>query len=504
MSSKDNLNRREFIGTAATIAASFSIVPSHVIAGLGKVPPSDQITVANIGCGTQGLREMGGLLLNPNIRVVAVCDSNKYTEDYIDWSPYGIRDDIRKVLGDDTWWENVKGIPGGRDVGQAYVEKYYAKNSPGGTYKGCSSYEDFRELFAKESGIDVVKIMTPDHTHASIAIAAMNNGVNVVTHKPISNRLLEGRKVIEKANTSGAITHLLAWSDRPEYRQMKAWMDGGLIGELKEIHNWSYRPVWQQWTKRPTDTPPIPSGFNWDLWLGPVPDMNYHPHYTNNVFRGWYEFGGGSVADMGHYSLFPLFETLGITKSPIAAKAFGTTTREEIDHVYHWVDNNVAFPASCMIKWKFPEQENLPGFDLFWYDGGMKPFAPEELEIDGKDTPEEGLMLVGTKGKILGGFRGENPVLLPESKMNARPESEKINSREVDRDTDMWVEAVKTKKQTPGSFTRAQTITDTINLGAIALRAGKRIEFDANIPKITNDESANQYLTREYRKGWEI
>ena len=173
MSSPEKLNRREFIGTAATIAASFSIVPSHVIAGLGKVPPSDQITVANIGCGTQGLREMGGLLLNPQIRVVAVCDSNKYTEDYIDWSPYGIRDDIREVLGDDTWWEKAKGIPGGRDVGQAYVEKYYAKNNPGGTYKGCSSYEDFRELFAKEQGIDVVKIMTPDHTHAPIALAAM-------------------------------------------------------------------------------------------------------------------------------------------------------------------------------------------------------------------------------------------------------------------------------------------------------------------------------------------
>ncbi len=103
-----------------------------------------------------------------------------------------------------------------------------------------------REFFAKEKGIDAVKIMTPDHTHTSIAIAAMNKGMHVVTHKPISNRLLEGRKVIEKAKSSGAITHLLAWSDRPEYRQIKAWMNAGLIGELKEIRNWSYRPVWQQ------------------------------------------------------------------------------------------------------------------------------------------------------------------------------------------------------------------------------------------------------------------
>ncbi len=492
------------MASAAAFAASFTIVPSNVIAGLGKIPPSDQITVANIGCGTQGLREMGELLLNPKVRVVAVCDSNKYSTDYFDWSAHGIRDNIRKTLGDDSWWEGVPGIPGGRDVGQAYVEQFYAKNKPSGRYKGCNSYEDFREFFAKEKGIDAVKVMTPDHTHASIAIAAMNKGIHVVTHKPISNRLLEGRKVIEKAKSSGAITHLLAWSDRPEYRQIKAWMDADLIGELKEIHNWSYRPVWQQWTKRPTDQMQIPEGFNWDLWLGPVPSMSYHKNYTHNVFRGWYEFGGGSVADMGHYSLFPLFETLGITKSPIAAKAFGTTTREEVNQVYQWVDNTVAFPASCTIKWNFPAQAALPAFDLFWYDGGMKPFAPAELEIDGKDTPEEGLLIVGSKGKILGGFRGENPVLLPESSKMSGRDSERINSREVERNTSSWVDAILEGKQTPGSFIRAQTITDTINLGAVALRAKSKINFDEASLQITNNEKANAFLTREYRAGWEV
>lgn len=498
------LNRREFLGSAATVAASISIVPSNVIAGLGKVPPSDQITVANIGCGTQGLREMGELLQNPKVRVVAVCDSNKFSTDYIDWSANGIRNDIREVLEDNSWWEGKPGIAGGRDIGQEYVEKYYAKNKPSGRYKGCDSFEDYRELFAKVKGIDAVKIMTPDHTHASIALAAMNKGIHVVTHKPISNRLIEGRKVIEKAKESGVITHLLAWSDRPEYRQIKAWMDEGLIGELKEIHNWSYRPVWQQWTKRPTEIQPIPAGFNWDLWLGPVPDMPYHKNYTHNVFRGWYEFGGGSVADMGHYSLFPLFETLGITKSPTSARAFGTTTREEINQVYQWVKNDVAFPASCMIKWKFAEQVSLPAFDLFWYDGGMKPFAMEELEMDGKDTPDEGLLLVGTKGKILGGFRGENPVLLPENKMAARPATERIDSRSLERNTAAWVEAIQSGVQTPGSFIRAQTITDTINLASVALRANKKVDFDAELIQITNDESANQFLTRQYRAGWEI
>ncbi len=504
MPSLEKIKRREFIGSAAAIAATISIVPSHVIAGTGHIPPSDQLAVANIGCGTQGLREMGSLLKNPKVRVVSVCDSNKFSTDYIDWSANGIRNGIREVLGDSTWWEGKPGIPGGRDTGQDYVEKYYAKNKPSGKYTGCSSYEDFRELFAKERGIDAVKIMTPDHTHASIALAAMNQQIHVVTHKPISNRLLEGRKVIQKAKESGVVTHLLAWSQRPEYRQIKAWMDEGLIGELKEIHNWSYRPVWQQWTKRPESAMPIPDGFNWELWLGPVPDMPYHKNYTHNVFRGWYDFGGGSVADMGHYSLFPLFETLGITESPVSATAFGTTTREETDQVYEWVKNDVAFPASCTIKWKFPKQEKMPAFELFWYDGGIKPFAPEELELDGKDTPEEGLLLVGTKGKILGGFRGEFPVLLPESTMMQGRDAERVDSRQADRNTDQWVDAMLEGRQTPGSFVRAQCITDTINLGAVALRSGKRVDFDANLLKITNDESANQYLSRTYRAGWEI
>lgn len=494
------IDRREFIGSAAAIATSISVVPSSVIAGTGHIPPSDQITVANIGCGTQGLREMGGLLKNPKVRVVSVCDSNKFSTDYIDWSPNGIRNNIRSVLNDNSWWEGVPGIPGGRDVGKAYVDQFYKST----TNEGCTSYEDFRELFAKEKGLDAIKIMTPDHTHAAIAMAAMDLGINVVTHKPISNRLIEGRKVIEKAKTSGAITHLLAWSDRPEYRQIKAWMDEGLIGDMKEIHNWSYRPAWQQWTKRPEPAMPIPDGFNWDLWLGPEKDRPYHKNYTHNVFRGWYDFGGGSIADMGHYSLFPLFETLGINRSPIATKAYGTTSREEVDQVYRWVENKLAFPASCMIKWNFPQQENLGAFDLFWYDGGMKPFAPEELEIDGLDVPDEGLMIVGTLGKILGGFRGENPALLPNAAMAKRPENERIDSSLLNRQTLAWVDAIQANEQTPGSFIKAQTITETVNLGAVALRTGKKIAFNSEKIEITNDANANQYLNRDYRAGWEI
>lgn len=504
MTPKKKMNRRHFINTAAATTATISIVPRHVLGGEGHIAPSDKITVANIGCGTQGLREMAGMLENEEVQVVAVCDVNKLTTDYLDWSADGIKRGIRRALGDDSWGKNYKGIMGGRDIGKEYVEKYYAKKAPSGNYKGCGSYEDYRELLEKEKDVDVFKIMTPDHTHACIAIDAMKKGKHIVTHKPIANRLKEGRKVIDTAKETGLITHLLAWSDRADQRQMVQWLKEGAIGELKEIHNWSFRPVWPQWPSNPTDTPPIPDGFNWDLWLGPVPDRPFHPNYTHNVFRGWYDFGGGSMADMGHYSLFPLFRNLGINTAPIAVKAYGTTNRTVENQVCRGINNDVAFPYSCQFKFTFPAHGDLPKFDLYWYDGGMKPFAPAELEEDGLDVDAEGLMLVGDKGKILGDFLGQKPRIIPQSKMKAHHGDKPVADAQRSRRSDTWAAAIKANKQSDGSFMYAGPITETINLAAVALRAGKRIEYDSASMTITNDKEANKYLTREYRKGWEM
>ncbi|MHC4086111.1 MAG: Gfo/Idh/MocA family protein [Planctomycetota bacterium] len=504
MKPQKNLNRRQFLGSTAVSSIAFAVVPRHVLGGPGYVAPSDKVTVANIGCGTQGLREMPGMLENRDVQIVAVCDPNKFTTNYIDWSSNGIRDGIRRTLGDPTWDTGIVGIPGGRDIGRDYVEKYYAKNKPSAKYTGCNSYEDFRDLLDKEKDLDAVKIMTPDHLHATIAVAAMKNRKHVVTHKPIANRISEGRLAIETARRKRVITHLLAWSDRRENELTLKWIKDGVIGTLKEIHNWSNRPVWPQWTSNPTDTPPIPKGFNWDLWLGPVPHRPYHPNYTHNVFRGWYDFGGGSIADMGHYSLFPLFRTFGIETPPIIAEAYGTTTRTIVDQVCHEVYNDVAFPYSCMIRFRFPKQKILPPFDLFWYDGGMKPFPPEELAVDNKSLPAEAMMFVGDKGKILAGFRGENPRIIPEKKMRAYPGQKQLPPQDRQRRSNTWVSAIKRNEESPGSFLLAGPVTETINLAAVALRAKRKVDYDTQSMKITNFQEANKYLTREYRKGWEL
>jgi hypothetical protein len=436
------------------------------------------------------------------VQIVSVCDPNKFSTNYVDWSLNDVKNTIRRTLGDNAWGESIKGIPGGRDIGLEFVQKYYGKSRESGTYRGCTSYEDFRELLEKEKDIDAVKIMTPDHLHGTVAIAAMKKGKHVVTHKPIANRMYEAKKTIDLAKTSGLGTHLLAWSEKPDNLKIKKWLTDGSIGKLKEIHNWSNRPVWPQWQENPTDTPPVPEGMNWQLWLGPVPDRPYHPNYTHAVFRGWYDFGAGSIADMGHYSLFPLFLALGINTPAKSAESFATTTCKLDGNVSVGVRNTVSFPLSCIIRFKFDAQKELPAFDLFWYDGGIRPLVNDAYGISNDMLPREAMMFVGEKGIILAGFRGESPKLFNGTK---QPEEKPAERPQGGTDANnIWINAFKNKTQSPGSFIYATPVTETILLGAVALRAGKKVEYDAAAMKITNNEDANKYLVREYRKGWEL
>ena len=193
------MDRRKFLGTTAASAA-FTIVPRHVLGGPGIVAPSDKITLAYIGTGTQGLREMLRLLPVPEIQIVSVCDPSKNAVGYRDWSRDGLLKNIRSTLGKANWqaW-GEDAIPGGRDAAKNIVETYYAANRPGGTFQGCSSYADFRELLDKEKDVDAVKIMTPDHLHGVVSIAAMKRGKHVILHKPIANRLEEARDLYRAA-----------------------------------------------------------------------------------------------------------------------------------------------------------------------------------------------------------------------------------------------------------------------------------------------------------------
>ena len=499
------IDRRKF-ATGAAAAGWFTIVPRHVLGGAGYVAPSRKITLAHIGMGTQSFRELGALLALPEIQIVAVCDPNANSSDYIDWSQGGIRNTIRKLLGNPTWRENDEGCPGGREVGQEVINAYYAKQRGVDRFQACAGYADFRELLEKEKDIDAVKIMTPDHLHATISIAAMRKGKHVIMHKPLANRLYEARLVIDTARRTKVKTHLLAWGSGAANARIADAIQQGVIGRLREIHNWSNRPVWPQYPEIPKDRPPAPKGFDWDLWLGPSLDRPYHPYYTHTTFRGWYEFGGGSIADMGIYSLWPVFTALNLD-SPVSAEAWATHTCTVVDHVSRPLQSDVSFPHACTVRFRFAAQKGQPGLELWWYDGGMKPRPPEELDAEEQALPIEGILFVGDEGKILAGFRGEHAELLKGDRRTPLfPDGPAAQQRRRSETTEPppWLTAIQSGAESPGSFLRAGPIHDAVNLAAVALRARRKVVFDSANMKITNAPEANRFLFREYRKGWEL
>lgn len=505
------MNRRRFLGCTAASTAAFTIVPRQVLGGANQVPPSEKITIALIGCGTQGLREMPDLLALPQVQLVAVCDPNKDSNDYVDWSKDGLRSSIATLLGKPGWRQGASGIPGGREVAREIVEQYYAEKADAGKFKGCAAYADFRELLEKEKDLDAIKVMTPDHLHATIAIAAMNKGKHVLMHKPLANRAREARLVIETARRSKVATHFIPASLGEQTAVAAQWIREGAIGKLREVHNWSNRPVWPQYATIPVEQPPVPKDFDWDLWLGPSLARPYHPHYTHAVFRGWYEFGGGSLADMGHYSLWRVFAELNLD-APIAIESTPSHVCAIGNNVSARIHNDYSFPAACTIRFNFGATPGRPALDLFWYDGGMKPPTPDELEADNRQLSAEGMMFVGDKGKILAGFRCEDPRIMPAQKSREywgakgpmAPTAPERSRGGAGRNTD-WLRAFKGGKPTNGNFLLAGPISEAFNLGAISLRlGGKRLLWDSRAMRISNLPDANAYLTREYRKGWEL
>jgi hypothetical protein len=498
------IKRRKFVSMMAASAAAFTIVPRHVLGGKGYIPPSDKITLGYIGMGTQGIREMLPMLAVPEIQIVAVCDPSKEARGYKDWSKEGLKSEIRKTIQKTDWepgGDNT--IPGGRDNGKSIVDAYYTNVRADKQFRGCTSYADVREMFAKEKDLDSVKIITPDHLHGILSIAALKRGKHVLVHKPLSNRLLEGKKVIEMARSSKAITHLIPWDSNGSMETVMKWINAGAIGNLTEVHNWTNRPVWPQYPDIPADKPPVPEGFDWDLWLGPETDRPYHPNYTHMVFRGWYDFGGGSMADMGHYSLWSVFNALQLTSPTIIIpnRSHVCGFREMLPYR---INNDFSFPMASMVRFKYPANGNREPVDLCWYDGGMRPPIPSELLNDNKELPQEGMMFVGDSGKILAGFNIQNPQIISGKKMEApAPTADNRNQvRQTSEALPLFVNAVKTGKQYPGSFREAEPITEAINLYALALRTNRMLKYDATKQQVTNVTDANKGLDRQYRKGW--
>ncbi|GAP72912.1 oxidoreductase [Candidatus Symbiothrix dinenymphae] len=508
-----SMSRREFLTAGATAIGALTVIPSHVFAAKkkGMVAPSDKIRLVHIGCGTQGLAEVGALLKAPAIEIVGVADPNRESYDYIHWSENGLRDQLRKFIDEPAWKEGAKGIPGGRNIMKEIVEAYYRKNLPG-YKKTIAAVEDYRELLDKVKDVDAVKIMSPDHLHAYQAIDCLKRGKHIIMHKPLGNKLTEAMKVVDLAASSKLSTHMMAFnaSGMGNIGLIKKWVDAGAIGQLKEIHNWSNRPVWPQYPEIPTDKPPVPDGFNWDLWLGPAEMRDYHPHYTHATFRGWYEFGAGAIADMGYYSLLPVFDAFKLDSAISASTRFSRVVGLK-NNVPSFVVNNYSYPLAAAYRFDVPYKDGSGKIIVQWHDGGMKPQMPEGYE--GYDLPIEGMMFVGEKGAIVSGFFRENPKIVGKqasqyANMEGYPMPDKPEDILADgtvRWLQGWIDGCRGKGKGVGAFEKAKEVNETFNLGSVSLMSnGKKLEYNPATRTITNDEAANKLLTRNIRQGWEI
>jgi hypothetical protein len=428
-----------------------------------------------------------------------VCDPTRKSEDYIEWSKDELKNKIRTFLGDPKWADGPGACPCGREVGQEIVDRHYGASGGG----GCGTYSDFREMLAKEQDLDAVYIMTPDHLHATVALAAMKEGKHVIVHKPMGNVLREARLVAEAARENELGTHMFCSAGVPSTAQLSEWIWAGAIGPVREVHNWSSRPFWPQgMTSLPTDTPKVPKGLEWDLWLGPVPHRPYNPAYTNAVFRGWYDFGTGALGDMGHYSLFQIFKIMKLG-APMTIEA-SRSQYWRIDNLL-WVkqENRLSYPRASSIRWEFPAREGMPPVSLHWYDGGLRPPKPPELEEDGVDMPTEGLLFIGDEGTILCGFRGNNPRLIPKARMDMFKPPPEALPRPLP-ELDQWTRACRGQGQSDASFPNVAPVGETILLGNIALRVPRKLAWNAEAGHFVDDAEADALMTREYRKGWEL
>ena len=442
------ISRRTLLG-GGVAAAAFTVVPRHVLGGAGRTPPSEKLNIAGIGIGGQGRWDLQQV---NSQNIVALCD--------VDWG---------------------------------YAAGTFKE------YPKAKQYRDFRVMFEKQKDIDAVVIGTPDHIHAVVSMMAIKLGKHVYCEKPLTRTVYEARALAKAAREAKVATQMgnqgMAFEGN---RLINEWLWDGAIGHVREVHAWSDRPThngelfWAQGVDRPQDTPPVPETLDWDLWLGPAPYRPYHPAYAPFRWRGWWDFGSGGLGDMGIHNLAPVWSALKLG-APTSVNACSTLL------------NNETLPLASTVHYEFPARGDMPAVTLHWYDGGMVPARPPELE-DGRElSREDGLIFVGDKGKMyVEGWGGNSPRLIPESKMQAYERPPKTLPRSIGHHAE-WIKACKEGTPTRSSFDFAGPLTEAVMLGTVCVRMGGRtLQWDSKNLKVTNLPEANQYLHYEYRKGWTL
>jgi len=439
------ISRRRLVGGAAATMA-FTLVPSRVFSD----PPSDKLNVAGIGVGGRGASDLAAVETE---NIVALCD--------VDW------------------------------------------NRAAGTfrrYPKAAKYKDFRRMLDKEDkNIDAVIVATPDHVHAVASMAAIKRGKHVYCEKPLTHSVYEARMIAEAARKYKVATQMGNQGQASEQtRLMCEYIWDGAIGPVREVHVWTDRPLrglnsvfWPQGVDRPTETPPVPDALDWNLWLGPAPYRPYHPAYLPFKWRGWWDFGTGALGDIGCHRIDPVFRALKLGH-PTSVSAVSTLVNEE------------TYPVASIVYYEFPARGDMPPVKLTWYDGGLRPRRPAELE-DGRRLGTNGILFVGDKGKML------EDRLIPESRRKEYGKPPRLIPRSPGHHKE-WILACKGGKPAGSNFPdHAGLLAQVVLLGNIALRPELRehmnrtkLVWDGQKMEITNIPEANRFLRRKYRRGWTL
>jgi predicted dehydrogenase len=443
-------SRRQFLKTTGAALGAGVWVATRAADAARAVAASEKLAVAVIGVANRGRQNIDALLRVPNAQIVALCDVNEAN-----------LADASEVCPD------------------------------------ASHHTDFRRMLEAERNIDAVLIATADHTHAPASLMAINTGRHVYTEKPLAHNVFEARTVAEAAARAKRVSQLgTQIHARENYRRVVELVRAGAIGPVREAHVFVNKD-WGALTERSTIQPaPIPAGLHYDAWLGPAAAWPYSREWLPANWRRWWNFGNGTLGDMGcHYMDLP-FWALGL-KHPTKVEAEGPPVHKE--GCPNWLVVHYDFPARPAAIAGQPEQ---PPVKLHWYDGGKKPAAYKDWGLDEKAWAS-GVVFVGDKGLLVSGY--ERHALLPEKQFSGFQPPAPTIEKSIGHHAE-WVDAcVKGDPSlTTCKFDYSGPLSEAVLLGTVAYRAGKAIEWDGAHLRVTNAPEAQQFIRREYRKGWEI
>ncbi len=349
----------------------------------------------------------------------------------------------------------------------------------------AKTYADFRELIGQK-GIDAVVISTADHTHAPAAALALRLGKHVYCEKPLTHTVFEARTLAKLAAEAKVATQMgTQIHATSNYRRVVELVQSGAIGPVREVHVWLGSAKWAG-GERPTDTPPVPAGLHWDTWLGPAPERPYHPTYLPANWRRWWDFGNGTLGDMGcHFQDLP-FWALEL-RHPTTVEAQGPPVHPETT------------PVWLVVRSEFPARGEKPPVALTWYDGGKKPEQLGSLKLKGEWN--NGVLFVGDKGMIVADY--SRHALLPDSEFAGFKPPERTIPESIGHHAE-WIAACKDGRPTTCNFDYSGALTESILLGNVAYRVGRKLQWDAANLKAVGCPEADAFLRREYRKGWTL